>query len=96
MPHNGKLAEITQELSFSAKFDTYREKHKRLDDVHASIDFLLARDPKQGTIVTDDFRVVKTTPICETPSFWVLYRYEEENGNIFLLSIEAIEESQAT
>ncbi len=89
-----KLATIVQEKSFEKLFDSFLKKYKRLADVHAGLDWALARDPKQGTIIDGEIRVFKTTPVGEAPGFWVLYKYDEKNHKVHYLSIQAIEQSE--
>lgn len=84
--------EIIQEKNFAQKFDEYLKKYDRLSDVHASIDWTIGRDPKQGTELSEKgFYVFETMSIGSTPSFFVLYKYDPEEG-IHLLSLTDIPE----
>ncbi len=94
MPPKAKLAKIIQEHTFSEKYDELRGEHPRLDDVHAGIDWLLARQPRQGTSVNEDHRVYKTSRYHITPAFYVLYRYVESEHTVYLLSLKAVEDSE--
>jgi hypothetical protein len=87
MPARRKLAEIVQEASFSAELDQYSGNHQRMSDVHASIDWRLARDPLKATKLDGECYIFKTTPVGETPSFWVLYKYDASEHRVYLLSI---------
>lgn len=90
MPHKPNLAEIVQEASFSEKLDKFSVLYPRMDEVHRGIDWLLTRVPLQGNITSGEYRIIKTTPLGEIPSFWVLYKYNKEDNQVFLVSLEAL------
>ncbi|MBZ0221049.1 MAG: hypothetical protein K8I01_11535 [Candidatus Methylomirabilis sp.] len=94
MPPKHTLAEIVQESSFTEQFDSISTKYKRLEDVHAGLDWALARDPKQGTVVDGKIRVFKTTAVGETPGFWVLYKYDEEAHKVHYLALKPIQSKE--
>ena len=90
MPPLPNLADIIHDDIYTQKTASYRGNHPRMEDVLALIDWDLARDPKQGTDIGECCRVYKTTPIHRTPSFWVLYSYNEAAHEVTLLSLEAV------
>ena len=85
------LCQIIQELSFSRKLDEYSKVFDRMGDVHTGIDWLLCQNPIQGTEILTKYRIMKTTPIANTPSFWVLYSYSQEENTVRLLSIQVVD-----
>ena len=80
--------EIIQEKYYSKQADRHGKKFNRMNDVITTIDWLLGQDPLYGEIVNGPHRIFKTTAIADTPSFWVLYRYDEEGEKVHLLSID--------
>ena len=86
-------AQLIQETYFSRKIDELHNNHRRMSDVHAAFDFSLGKKPDLGTVCIGDPKhyTYKTTGIGETPSFWVLYRYDETEKKIYLLSIAPAE-----
>ncbi len=87
-----RLAEVIQEKSFSQELDIYSANHQRMPDIHAAIDWRLAHDPLKATKVADDHYVFKTTSVGNSPSFWVLYSYDEVAHRVHLLSIGEVKE----
>jgi hypothetical protein len=79
---------IVQEPRFANALDDYSKIYPRMSDVHDGVDWLLGRDPNQGAMLSGEYRVMKTTPIGETPSFWVLYRYVQEEAKVYLVSVK--------
>lgn len=86
-------AQIIQEHTFSEAIDQLHNSYTRMSDVHAAIDFALGKQPLLGTSCYEepDHYVFKTTGIGNTPSFWVLYRYDENTNTIYVLSISPSE-----
>jgi len=83
-------ASIIQHPKFSGIFDNYFLTYPRLDDVLADIDWNLAREPRQGAVIEDSCRVYKTNPTPDTPSFWILYEYDEALNQVTLLSMRPV------
>jgi len=97
MPISCDYAQLIQEIIFSEKIDFLYKKYSRIFDVHAAIDFTLGKNPLQGTSCTaePEHYVYQTTEIGNTPSFWVLYRYDQAERTIYLISIiPAVEQEE--
>jgi len=84
------LRDVVEEPNFTEEFDSLRSVYSRMDDVHAALTFGLGSDPRAGAFVQGfphpTIRLLKTTPIGDTPSFLVLYRYTAEQ--VILLAID--------
>ncbi len=86
--------QIVEEEYFREKLDSLREKYPRIDDVWGGICWNLARDPFSGVPVPHEveYKIFKSTAIGPTPSFWFLYKVEENKKIIRFISIEAVDE----
>lgn len=88
---------IVQEQCFEEPFDRLVAKYPRFHEVHSAIDWALGRDPRLGeTIGDDEHRLFVTTPIGAMPAFWVLYRFEESQNEVCLVSINALDEDNGS
>jgi hypothetical protein len=87
---------IMEEHSFTAKIAELSKTYDRIYDVHETIGWALGKQPTIGTACDEDPKhyVLKTTPIGKTPSFWVLYRYEKEEGKVYLVSITPVDQEE--
>jgi hypothetical protein len=87
---------LVQEEHYTTKLDELACKHQRMNDVQTSIDWTLGKNPRLGTPCDESGKhfVFKTSGIGATPSFWVLYRYEEQEGKAYLLSIEPADKEE--
>jgi len=85
------LREVIEEPNFLEQFDSLRDEHPEIDmdAVHADITWTLASNPRIGELIEvmldPTYRVYKTKPIDDLPSFRVLYRYTDKH--VILLSI---------
>jgi hypothetical protein len=93
MSENCTYVTLVQEEYFRTKLDELIRRHCRMNEVHTAIDWVLGRDPTVGTPCDESGKhfVFKTSEIGATPSFWVLYRYEEHEGKAYLLSIAPVD-----
>jgi hypothetical protein len=84
------LREVVEEPSFLDEFDLLRNSYPNMDDVHADITWTLGSDPRVGVAVQGfphpTIRLFKITPIGNTPSFRVLYRFSHDK--VSLIGIE--------
>ena len=81
------LRDVVEDLNFTDEFDFLRSVYSHMDEVHAALTFGLSSDPRAGAFVQGfphpTIRVLKTTPIGDTPSFLVLYRYTVDQVILF-------------
>jgi hypothetical protein len=86
------LRDVVEEPNFTEEFDLLRNDYSRMDAVHAALTFGLSSDPRAGAFVQGfphpTIRIFKTTPIGDTPSFLVLYRYTADR--VILLGIDEV------
>lgn len=89
------IYQIIEESFFQEKIDFLRKQHPRLEDVLEDVFWQLSRSPYEGEDVPlENFhRIYKTFPIWDTPSFWFLYRIDESEKKIYLLSVETLNSS---
>jgi len=88
-PISCNYALLIEEKSFTDKIAELHKDYIRIYDVHTAIGWALGENPKAGFVCDDEplHRIFKTTPIGNTPSFWVLYRFDSQQQKVFLLSI---------
>lgn len=82
------LRDVVEDPRYTEDFDSLHNVYAHMDDVHLSITWALARDPRIGSPLPGfpDFRVYRTTSIGATPQFQVLYTFGPET--VTLLGIE--------
>ena len=82
---------IVEDTRFTTDLDHFRTIYPELDDIYASLSFLLATSPWVGTAlrVAPDFRLFRTRESSRTPPFWVLYRFDDTT--VTLYSIEPVD-----
>ena len=93
------LREVVEELSFTRTLVSLSSKYPRIEDVKQTIDWNVAKDPQRFDRVpgVPDGYVLRTTPIGDTPSFKVWFRYsEEEPGKVYLAAIAEVPQESAT
>lgn len=86
--------EVIEEPTFQKAIDRLGSQYQRLqNEVHEAITWKLGRDPQAGKLFDDRFghRIYTTPPIGSLPSFWILYRYDEKEGKVYLLSLAPAE-----
>ncbi|MGH7902230.1 MAG: hypothetical protein ACRENZ_10890 [Thermodesulfobacteriota bacterium] len=73
--------------------DKLRIKYQRLDEVWASVNWLLVINPYLGNLVPDEtkHRIFLSDPMGNTPSFRFVYRLDEKQGKLFFILLEAID-----
>jgi len=83
---------IVEEPSFSAKIDKLRQYNPRINEVWETISWQLGRNPLLGReLLFKNHFVFETKPLDPTePNYWILYKYENEEGRVILLSISPI------
>ena len=93
MPINCNYAVLVQEHNYAGLVDKFRSKYHRMEDVVTAIDWTIGKKPTIGTNCDGGNKhyVFKTYSIGDTPIFRILYRYEEIEGKVYLLSIQPIE-----
>lgn len=92
------LRTVVEEKSFAEELNRLSHKYPRMEDVKRAIDWMVARNPYQFDNMPGfkDYYILKTTDvesgIAPTPSFRVLFRYNEETepNNVYLVSIQEV------
>lgn len=81
--------DIVEEPRYSEDLDHLRSLYSELDDVQEIISWTLSRDARIGQPLpyAPDFRVITTSPIGSTPSFWVLYTFDTNHVYLHSLAI---------
>ena len=86
------LRDVVEEPNFAEEFDLLRNVYSQMDAVHAALTHTLGFDPRAGAVMQGfphpTIRLFKTTPIDNTPSFLVLYRFTTDQ--VILLAIEEV------
>ncbi|MEO8393325.1 MAG: hypothetical protein ABI700_10065 [Chloroflexota bacterium] len=84
------LKEIVEEQRFSKDIDSFRGKYTHIDELQEWISNTLPGNPRIGRPFKEDPELyVLTTPVLQdTPSFWVVYFFDE--NKIYLRSIEPV------
>jgi hypothetical protein len=84
------LRDVIEDPNFSAEFDLFRNIYAQMDTLHAGLTFTLGSNPRIGTPIEGyphpNIRLFITTPVEDTPSFQVLYRYTW--NQVILLAID--------
>jgi hypothetical protein len=84
------LRDVIEEPNFTDEFDLLRNVFSRMDDVHEALTFGLSSDPRIGAFVQGfphpTIRILRTTPIGDTPAFLVLYRFTADQ--VLLIGID--------
>lgn len=82
-------AAIVEEHHFKDRIEELKKQYDRIYDVLTGISWLLGKHPTAGRSCENPpmHYVFKTIPIGSTPSFWVLYRFDESEKKVYLLSI---------
>ena len=82
-----------EERSFSDKLDELRKIHHRLDDVWRGVQWYIIRNPLAGRQLpeTPHFRVYQSYPIGDTPSFWFLYEFHDDEEVILFHSLTPVD-----
>ena len=91
MPHEIPLIEVTPLPHYLEQIKKYERTFNTINDVHKGIVWVLERDPMSGEEVPNmhEHRVIKTYPISPHTEFYVLFRYDEANDKVYLLSISS-------
>ncbi len=79
---------------FTESVDNLRKIYPRIDEIFQAVTWTLARHPFAGTRLPNDpeYYVFETTPIGTTPSFWILYHFDDDI--VDLLSIGPVNKSE--
>lgn len=80
-----------EEPAFLEEIELLRAVYPHIADVHKATTDTLSVNPRAGTRlpVSDEYWVFTTECVEETPSFWVLYRFDAQN--VYLASIKEAE-----
>lgn len=86
------LRTIVEEQRFLEDFDNFRRLYPGLDKLHITITYTLARHPRVGNPleIAPDFRSLYIQARSETPAFWLLYTFDE--NNVYLHSLKLAED----
>jgi hypothetical protein len=83
--------EVIEEPNFSEEFDVLRSTYAHLDAIFADLTWTLSTDPYAGVNVQGylhpNIRLFLTTPIHNTPSFQILYRYTDDQVVLLAISL---------
>lgn len=93
------LRDVVEELSFTRTLMDLSGKYPRIEDVKRAVDWSVAKDPQGFDRIPGlrDWYVLRTTPIGDTPSFRVLFRYsEEEEDTVYLAAIAEVPQEAET
>jgi len=87
--------EIIDEKSFAEKLTGLKPIHERILEIHEAITWRLGKN-QEGTAIPGfpDYRVYKTVPIGDIPSFWVLFKVDNPGEKVHLISLEPVEEKE--
>lgn len=88
---------VVEEPFFVTELDALKKEYPSIYDVKDAVCWELCRRPEAGVTLENDtkFRVFVSFAIGSTPSFQILYRYNEnEDPRIFLLRISAVRETE--
>lgn len=87
--------EIIDEEYFGKKLTELKTTHERIYEIHDAITWRLGKN-QEGTAIPGfpDHRVYKTVPIGNIPSFWVVFKVDNPESRVHLISLQPIEEKE--
>ena len=73
------LRTVIEEDRFTTDIDSFRRRYEGIDELHATVTYILAEYPRMGTPlrIAPDFYVYETLPVANTPAFWILYTFDD-------------------
>jgi hypothetical protein len=91
MPHELPLNKVIPEPFYLKQIKKYEKSFPTIHDVHKGIVWTLERDPFSGTEVPNmlGHRIMKTYPVSPHTEFYVLFKYDDANDKVHLLSINS-------
>lgn len=91
--------QIIEETTFQESIDEYSVLFPQLEDVKASVSWLLSRRPYAGdSLPIATYFTYTTTAVGRMPSFVILYQYEEDpsgDAPVYLVNIRPLAGSDA-
>jgi len=88
------LRTVVEEHFFMDELKKLKTKYPRIYDVKDAVSWELSKRPDVGLLLPSEtsYRVFNTFSVGDSPTFTVLYKYDEKNdvNNIYLLGIRPI------
>lgn len=89
------LNEVIEENSFVGQLNKLKKQYPKIYDVKYAVTWVLSRNPISGLLLPNEpiYRIYETAPLTpDDPKFWVLYRYDQKNEKVYLLSMVPVPE----
>lgn len=92
--------ETIEEVTFTNIVKSLKQKYPRIEEVVDDLNWACQKDPHLGTVIDQDTttgleaRVIHTTGIGKTPSFWVLIEIDNQKETVTFISLYPLAENQ--